>query len=120
MVYFKSFRLSKNICFLVKFNFFKIIDFSYYFNNFLILNYLFYTNLVYVRFCSFFHKLIFRLKKISAENSADIFCTELFQFKGTGVQLIIDSFFREQFFVVPPLDNAAVIEDHDDVGIHNG
>ena len=42
---------------------------------------------------------------------------ELFKLECTGVELVIGSFFRNQLFVAAAFDDAAVVEDHDDIGI---
>ena len=45
---------------------------------------------------------------------------ELFQFECAGVELIVGALFGDQFVVVAALDNVAVIQNHDAVGVHDG
>ena len=45
---------------------------------------------------------------------------ELFKLECAGVELVIGSFFRNQLFVAAAFDDAAVVEDHDDIGILDG
>lgn len=44
----------------------------------------------------------------------------LLPFKRAGIELVIGAFFRNQLVVIAPLDNAALIQDHDHIGVLNG
>ena len=47
-----------------------------------------------------------------------IFC--LFQLECAGVELIVGAPFGDELFVASALDDAAVVEDHDNVGVLDG
>ena len=44
----------------------------------------------------------------------------LFKLERAGVELVVGALFGDEAFVGAPLDDAAVVQDHDTVGIHNG
>ena len=52
----------------------------------------------------------------------DCFCRffGLFQFKGAGIEFIVGSLLGYKLLVASALDDSAVVEDHDDVGVHDG
>ncbi len=43
----------------------------------------------------------------------------LLQLKGTGVELVVGALLGDELLVGATLDDAAVVEDHDAVGVHN-
>ena len=42
------------------------------------------------------------------------------KFQSTSVELVVGTFFSEQFFVVASFDNTSVLQNHDCVGISDG
>ena len=46
-------------------------------------------------------------------------CIVLIQLEGTGVKLVVGAAFGHELVVVAAFDDAAMVEDHDNVGILN-
>ena len=44
----------------------------------------------------------------------------LFQFECAGIELVVGALLGDQIIVGTPLDDAAMVQDHDAVGVHDG
>ena len=47
-------------------------------------------------------------------------CIGLFQFKGAGVKLIIGALLGNQLLVISPLNDSAVVQNHNGIGVPDG